>query len=139
MVELLTFKVNTLSFENKVPNGTEIKLGKQFSYNVNYFGEENRCLGLLDFRINDEQLRPFSIRVEIEALFSYGEDDEREDIHTESFEQIFPFLRQIIHSTTAMSGVPGLIIPAVHIDKNSVKIADKENGEENGGENSPLN
>ena len=135
MVELLSFKVNGITFENKVPNGTEIKLAKQFSYNVNYFGEENRCLGMLDFRVNDEQLRPFSIRVEIEALFSYGEDDEREDIHTESFEQIFPFLRQIIHSTTAMSGLPGLIIPAVHIDKNNVKVADKPEGEEN----SPLN
>lgn len=135
MVELLSFKVNGITFENKVPNGTEIKLAKQFSYNVNYFGEENRCLGMLDFRVNDEQLRPFSIRVEIEALFSYGEDDEREDIHTESFEQIFPFLRQIIHSTTAMSGLPGLIIPAVHIDKNNVKVADKPEGEES----SPLN
>lgn len=135
MVELLTFKVNSITFENKVQNGTEIKLNKQFSYNVNYFGEENRCVGKLDFRVTDEELIPFSIRVEIEALFSYGEGDEREDIHTESFEQIFPFLRQIIHSTTAMSGVPGLIIPAVHIDKNNVKIADKPEEDEN----SPLN
>ena len=136
MVELLTFKANSITFENKVPNGTEIKLNKQFSYNVNYFGEENRCVGVLDFRISDEQLRPFSIRVELEALFGYGEDDEREDIHTQSFEQLFPFLRQIIHSVTAMSGVPGLIIPAVHIDKNSIKISDKEKTEE---ESSPLN
>ncbi len=135
MVELLTFKVNSITFENKVPNGTEIKLAKQFSYNVNYFGDDKRCLGKLDFRINDEDLRPFSIRVEMEALFKYDDDDEREDIHTESFEQLFPFLRQIIHSTTAMSGVPGLIIPAVHIDKSNVKVADKA-GEE---ESSPLN
>ena len=135
MVELLTFKANSITFENKVPNGTEIKLNKQFSYNVNYFGNENRCVGLLDFRVSDEELRPFSIRVELEALFKYDEDDAREDIHTESFEQIFPFLRQIIHSTTAVSGVPGLIIPAVHIDKNNVKVADKP--EEN--EESPLN
>ncbi len=134
MVELLTFKVDSITFENRVENGTEIKLAKQFSYNVNYFGEENRCVGKLDFRVNDEQLRPFSIRVEIQALFSYGEEDEREDIHTQSFEQLFPFLRQIIHSTTAMSGVPGLIIPAVHIDKNNVKVADKVNEEE-----TPLN
>ena len=135
MVELNTFKVSSITFENKVPNGTEIKLNKQFSYNVNYFGEENRCVGKLDFRVSDEQLRPFSIRVEMEALFSYGEEDEREDIHTESFEQLFPFLRQIIHSTTAMSGVPGLIIPAVHIEKENVKVADNPPEEES----SPLN
>ena len=135
MVELNTFKVSSINFENRVPNGTEIKLNKQFSYNVNYFGEEKRCLGKLDFRISDEELKPFSIRVELEALFTYGDEDEREDIHTESFEQIFPFLRQIIHSTTAMSGVPGLIIPAVHIDKNNVKVADKVDE----GESSPLN
>ncbi len=135
MAELLSFKVNSITFENKVPNGTEIKLAKQFSYNINYFGEEKRCVGMLDFRVNDEQLRPFSIRVEMEALFSYADGEEREDIHTQSFEQLFPFLRQIIHSVTAMSGLPGLIIPAVHIDKSNIRINDKPDT----GESSPLN
>lgn len=138
MVDLISFKVSSITFENKVPNNTEIKLKNQFSYNVNYFGEENRCLGMLDFRVSDEELRPFSIRVEIEALFSYSPEDKREDIHTQSFEQIFPFLRQIIHSTTAMSGVPGLIIPTVHIKKENIKVADKPNNDDSG-ENSPLN
>ena len=135
MVELLQFKVSSITFENKVQNGTEIKLGNKFSYNVNYFGEENRCEGLLDFRVSDEELRPFSIRVEMSALFKYDEGDERADIHTQSFEQIFPFLRQIIHTTTAMSGLPGLVIPALHINRDNIKIAEKTDSPES----SPLN
>lgn len=135
MVELKSFKADNIVFENRVPNGTQIKLRNQFSYNVNYFGNENRCVGKVDFRVSDEELRPFSIRVELEALFTYEEGDAREDIHTESFEQLFPFVRQIIHSVTAMSGVPGLIIPAVHIDKSNIKLADKKEEEES----SPLN
>ena len=138
MVELKSFKVSGLTFENKVPNGTQIKLNKQFSYNVNYFGEENRCVGRLDFRIQDEQLRPFSVRVELEALFTYDEGDRREDIHTESFDQLFPFLRQIIHTVTSVSGAPGLVIPAVRINKENVRVADKlpEDEEDSG---TPLN
>lgn len=133
MVELKFYKVSGLNFKNTVPNGTELKLRNQIKYNVSYFGEENRCLGKLDFTVSDEAMSPFEIRVEMEAVFTYDAGDDQADIHTESFDQLFPFLRQIIHETTAMSGMPGLMIPLMKLDRNSVNINNK--AEEDG----PLN
>ena len=135
MVELKWYKLSELSFENKVPNGTQLKLKNQVKYNVNYMDDDARCVGRLDFRVSDEEMSPFEIRVELEALFTYAPDDERPDIHTQSFDQIFPFLRQIIHSTTAMSGMPGLMIPIMKLDRESVNIGKPKEDEET----SPLN
>ncbi len=122
MTELRSYKVSSLTFENKVENGTQLKLKNQFSYNVNYYEQDKRCVGKLDFRITDDEMKPFSIRIEMEALFTYEDGDEREDIHADSFAQLFPFLRQIVNTATAMSGIPGLVIPLAKIDRNNVKI-----------------
>ena len=135
MVELKWYKVSSIAFENRVANGTQLKLKNAVKYNVNYMDDDNRCVGRLDFRVSDEDMNPFEIRVELEALFTYAPEDERPDIHTESFDQIFPFLRQIIHSTTAMSGMPGLMIPLMKLDRGSVNIGKPKEP----GETSPLN
>ena len=129
MVEMLYYKVNGISFNNRVPNGTELKLRNDVKYNINYFGEEKRCLGRLDFRVTDENMQPFEIRVEMEALFRYQEGDDQADIHVNTFDQIFPFLRQIIHTTTAVSGMPGLMIPMLHLDKNNVQVSPVDDAE----------
>lgn len=136
MVELKAYKINSLTFENKVKNGTQLKLSNQVKYNVNYIEAENRCVGLLDFRVSDAQMNPFEIRIEMAAEFTYQEGDEKPDIHTGSFDQIFPFLRQTINNLTTMSGMPGLMIPIMKLDRNSVMTGKPK---EEGGENSPLN
>lgn len=122
MVELKGYKVNSISFENKVQNGTQLKLQNQVKYNVNYIDAENRCVGILDFRVSDSDMNPFEIRIEMVAEFVYQEGDEKPEIHTGTFDQLFPFLRQIINNLTSMSGMPGLLIPIMKLDKNSVSV-----------------
>lgn len=134
MVELKFYRVTGLNFVNTVQNGTELKLRNQVKYNVNYFGEENRCVGKLDFKVEDEQMNPFEIRIEMEAVFTYDEGDEQPDIHTESFDQLFPFLRQIINTTTSMSGMPGLLIPLMKLDRSNVNVNKPKTDDD-----SPLN
>ena len=135
MVELKGYKVNSISFENKVQNGTQLKLQNQVKYNVNYIDAENRCIGILDFRVTDAEMNPFEIRVEMLAEFNYQEGDEKPEIHTGTFDQLFPFLRKIINNITSMSGMPGLLIPIMHLDKNSVSVGKPAEGEDE----SPLN
>ncbi len=135
MVELKGYKVNSISFENKVQNGTQLKLQNQVKYNVNYIDAENRCIGILEFRVADADMNPFEIRIEMVAEFVYQEGDEKPDIHTGSFDQLFPFLRQVINNVTSMSGMPGLMIPIMRLNKDTVTVGKpKEDKEE-----SPLN
>ena len=100
MVELRAFKVNKLEVENTVAPGTQLKLQNQVKYNVNYMDGDKKCIGILELRVADADLQPFEIKIEAVAEFAYGDEDAKPDIHTSSFDQLFPFVREIIHNVT---------------------------------------
>lgn len=135
MVELKGYKVNKLEIENKVKLGTNLKLQNQLKYNVNYMDDNKTCIGAMELRIIDADLNPFEVKIEMVAEFAYGDDDEKADIHTTSFDQLFPFVRQIVHTVTAFTGMPGLMIPIMKLNKDTVKV----NNTPREKENSPLN
>lgn len=134
MVELKGYKVNKLEMENTVKPGTQLKLQNQVKYNVNYMDSVHKCVGLLSFRITDADMNPFEIKLEMVAEFSFDEADEKPDIHTASFDQLFPFVRMLVNQVTGISGMPGLMIPMMKLNKNTVNIGRPEDNEA-----SPLN
>lgn len=134
MVELKGYKVNRLEIENKVKPGTQLKLQNQLKYNVNYLDDNKTCIGILEFRITDSDLNPFEVKIEMVAEFNYGAEDEKADIHTTSFDQLFPFVRQIVNTVTSFTGMPGLMIPIMRLNKNTVQVNEKAPKE-----SSPLN
>lgn len=137
MVELKGYKVNRLEIENKVKPGVQLKLQNQLKYNVNYMDDNKTCVAVMDLRVIDSQLNPFEIKLEAVAEFTYGEEDQKADIHTTSFDQLFPFIRQIIHTVTAFTGIPGLMIPIMKLNKDTVQVNEKNAPK--GSDNSPLN
>ncbi|MBR2134471.1 MAG: hypothetical protein IJ851_07170 [Eubacterium sp.] len=134
MVQLKFYKVNKLELENKLQNGTQLKLNNQTKYNVNYIDGDNVCIGNLEFRITDDNQNPFELRIEMVAQFTYDPGDDKAEIHTQSFDQIFPFLRQIVHTATSYTGMPGLMIPIIRLNPDTVRVNNKEDNE-----SSPLN
>jgi len=135
MVELKGYKVNKLEIENRVKPGTKLQLQNQLKYNVNYMDDNKTCVGAMELRVMDADLNPFEIKIEIIAEFTYGDNDEKADIHTTSFDQLFPFVRQIIHTVTSYTGMPGLMIPIMKLNRETVKV----NNNPPAKENSPLN
>ncbi len=137
MVELKGYKVNRLEIENKVKPGVQLKLQNQLKYNVNYMDDNKTCVAVMDLRVIDSQLNPFEIKLEAVAEFTYGDEDQKADIHTTSFDQLFTFIRQIIHTVTAFTGIPGLMIPIMKLNKETVQVNEKNAPK--GSDNSPLN
>ena len=137
MVELKGYKVNRLEIENKVKPGVQLKLQNQLKYNVNYMDDNKTCVAVMDLRVIDSQLNPFEIKLEAVAEFTYGDEDQKADIHTTSFDQLFPFIRQIIHTVTAFTAIPGLMIPIMKLNKDTVQVNEKNAPK--GSDNSPLN
>lgn len=134
MIELKGYKVNKIEIENKVKPGTQLKLQNQVKYNVNYMDDAKKCIGILEFRITDADMNPFELRLEMAAEFSFDEGDEKPDIHTGSFDQLFPFVRMLVSNVTSLTGMPGLMIPIMKLNKSTVSIGKPEEKEE-----SPLN
>lgn len=131
MIQIRGYKVNKMSIENTVPSGTELKLQNQVKYNVNYMDDVKKCLGILSFRISDAEMNPFEVKIEMVAEFTYDEGDEKADIHTTSFDQLFPFVRQIVNQLAGHCGIGGLMIPVMKLNRDTVTV-DKP-------EKSPLN
>lgn len=134
MVELKGYKVNRLEIENRVKPGTQLKLQNQLKYNVNYLDDNKTCIGIMELRIMDSDLNPFEIKIEMVAEFHYGAEDEKADIHTTSFDQLFPFVRQIVNTATSFTGMPGLMLPIMRLNKSTVQV-----NENTPKEFSPLN
>lgn len=132
MIQMKGYKINSLEFENKVENGTQLKLQNHVKYNVNYIDAENRCVGILHFRVEDADMQPFEINIEMAAEFSFDDGDEKPDIHVTSFDQLFPFVRQIINTTTSMSGMPGLIIPMMKLNRDTVAVGKPKKNDDEG-------
>ena len=132
MIQMKGYKINSLEFENKVENGTQLKLQNHVKYNVNYIDAENRCVGILHFRVEDADMQPFEINIEMAAEFSFDDGDEKPDIHVTSFDQLFPFVRQRINTTTSMSGMPGLIIPMMKLNRDTVAVGKPEKNDDEG-------
>ena len=135
MIELRAFKVNKLEVENRVTPGAQLQLQNQLKYNVNYMDGDKRCVGIMELRVADANLQPFEIKIEAVAEFTYGDEDEKPDIHTNSFDQLFPFVREIIHNVTGYTGMSGLLIPIIRLNKDTVKVANRDDESES----SPLN
>lgn len=134
MVELKGYKVNKLEVENKAAAGTQLKLQNQLKYNVNYMDGQNKCVGILELRITDADMNPFEVKIEMIAEFTYDSTDDKADIHVISFDQMFPFVRQIVNTAVSFTGMPGLLIPIMKLNKSTVKVANNQQNE-----NSPLN
>lgn len=134
MVQLKGYKVNKLEVENRVKAGTQLKLQNQVKYNVNYMDDVKKCVGIVEFRLTDADLNPFELRLEMAAEFTYEDEDEKPDIHTESFEQLFPFVRMVVNNVASFTGMPGLMIPMMRLNKNTVTIGKPQEKEK-----SPLN
>lgn len=130
MTQLKGYKINSLYFENKIQGSQQLSLQNQVKYNVNYIDNDNKCIGILNFRVFDTDMKLFEIKLEAVAEFVYDDGDEKADIHVDSFAQLFPYIRQAISSVTSMSGMPPLMIPIMRLERSSVNVADKENNEE---------
>lgn len=106
MVQLRGYKVNKLEIENRAKAGTQLKLQNQVKYNVNYMDDVKKCVGIVEFRLTDADLNPFELRLEMAAEFTYEDGDEKPDIHTSSFDQIFPFVRMVVNQVASFTGMP---------------------------------
>ena len=134
MVQLRGYKANKLEIENRAKAGTQLKLQNQVKYNVNYMDDVKKCVGIVEFRLTDADLNPFELRLEMAAEFTYEDGDEKPDIHTSSFDQIFPFVRMVVNQVASFTGMPGLMIPILRLNKDTVTV-----GRPPEKEKSPLN
>ena len=119
-VSLRGYTASEFSFANKLPNGTQIKLGNQYSDNVKY-AQNNTCVGEMTIHVYDQENKDkFFIKLFLRGMFSFEPSAQKEQVHIDSYKALFPYARAIITTLTANAGIPPIFIPEADIESQSI-------------------
>lgn len=123
---LKTYRALELNFKCKLPPLTKVEFEISYQYSVRY-NKDKICVGTLICKLHDKT-RPddFYFNAELEGVFSFDDSVAREEIHVLSFRTLFPYLRSIVSSTTAVAGVAPVILPPADIGGQSIYRIDTE-------------
>ncbi len=98
-VNLQAFKVDKIDFVNNIENATQISLGNQYSYQVQYANNKNIAKGTFDIEVHDKaDPEQFKIHVIVVGIFSYKGNEKKEILHTETFKALFPYAKALVLS-----------------------------------------
>ena len=114
-----------MSFVNHLSNGSRIKLETKYSYNVKY-SREFTCRGELTADICDkDEPTKFHIKVVTVGIFSFKEGSDKDILHIDTYKALFPYVRALVSTITANSGIPAIVLPEVDMEgQNIYRIGD---------------
>ena len=120
-INLQGYKVDKIEFVSLLENGTKVKLGNSYSYNVRYSKENNYARGEFDIEVYDQnQPDKFKVHVVMVGMFRYNTEVTKEVVHTETFKALFPYVKCFITTLTANCGIPPIMIPEIDIDNQQI-------------------
>ncbi len=124
---LINQKVQEIHLVNKLEQSGQIQLDSSFSLNVSFAPDGTRCVGKLQQTLRDKELAggKFTMSVEMVGVFNCSgavTDEVKRQIHTEVYDQLFPYMQSQCASLAAASGVPGLMLRKVRIDPGNIAV-----------------
>lgn len=121
-VSFIGYKVSEITFINKYEQEARIELENKYSYNLNYLPDNKTCIGKFIVEITDKiKSDKFLIKIELSGVFNYKEDITQENIHLETYKELFPYVRALITTITCNCGMPPLVIPNVDVDAQKIQ------------------
>jgi len=109
-----------ITYINKMPSGSQLKLDTKFSYNVKY-SKELTCQGEMTVTVNAKNdPENFAIKVRMIGAFTYKEGADKDLLHVETFQTLFPFVRALVSTITTNAGIPPIILPNVNMEGQSI-------------------
>jgi len=130
-VSLVSQKMQEIQLLNRLDKPGQIQLDSNFSLSVNYNEDGNSCLGKLRQNLVDrDEPDKFHLTVDIIGIFRCDNmftDEQKKIIHSEVYDQLFPYVQAIVQTIAASSGIPGLMLrkEEIHLDQVAVNRPDK--------------
>lgn len=122
-VELKLVRTDDISFVNHLAPNTACKLAFQYKHNLHYPAPNVARAELTVVAENPDDREHFRLSVTETGVFACPDGMSREAIHVETFRMLFPYVRALVSSVTALAGIPPILVPAVRInEENVVKI-----------------
>ena len=118
--QLIAFKTTKLDFVNNIKENRKIELGFGYSYNVKY-SDKNTCIGEFTASIKDKSSEAdFHIIVTATGIFRFKEGAQKEILHVETYNDIFPHVKAFVSTLTATAGIPPIMMPFIDISNKEI-------------------
>ncbi len=123
VANLINYRISDLKFVNHLNAPAKLELGYRYSYNVGY-SQKNTCRGELHAEISDKGAPDrFSMDVTLIGVFTTQPGVEKEILHLQTYDMLFPYLKALVSTLSATAGVPPIYIPYIDIsDKSIIKF-----------------
>lgn len=120
VLDLKVVKTDDITFINHLGPNTSFKLGFQYKHNLHYPAPNVARAELTVTAENTEDKEHFRLSVTEIGVFACPEGMTREAAHVASFEMLFPYVRALVSSITALAGIPPILVPAVRLNEENV-------------------
>ena len=119
-VEMKAYKVAKIEFNNKVNGKVQLKLKNKVSHQVKYNGN-SFCEATLDVLVSDpENPDILNMKLSVVGAFEIKNKIEKEFLHVETFNELFPFAKALAATISVNAGVPPIYLQNVDITKQEI-------------------
>ncbi|MBR3645804.1 MAG: protein-export chaperone SecB [Lachnospiraceae bacterium] len=124
MVNLNGYVVNELDFTNELKAPGQLNLETRTNFNVQYMKDANRCIATCVVDMMEKTApNDFNFKISVRGIFEYEEGMSREEIHTATYDELFPFVRTITCNTFVNAGLPPMMIQKVKMDPSKINVS----------------
>lgn len=119
-VQMQAYKVSEVQFINKVQGKQQLKFSNKVSYNVRYSGTQF-CEGTLTVEVFDkENPDTISVKVSLMGAFKILNNVEKEFLHVETFNELFPLAKAFVLTLSTNAGIPPIFLQNVNIENQEI-------------------
>ena len=106
-----------------------MEIENRFSLNVNFDNKNQKCISTFEIQsVCKAHEDWFNVGVKIVGIFSCEKvdtDEDKKQIHTESYDTLFPYAQSVISELTTKAGMVPLILEKAPINFGEVKITNE--------------
>jgi preprotein translocase subunit SecB len=128
-VSLIGYKIKKVDMVNEIKSQGELKVGNTFEYSVAYAEDNSRAIATLTEIINMvDHPEQFHMNVAIEGIFELSDvvdNDTKKDAHVMCYDELFPFANNIVTQLAQNSGMGGLVLRKLPMDKDKIQFGSK--------------
>ena len=126
-IKLNGYIVNELDLTNELKVAGQLNISTRASYNVQYAKESNRCMGVCVIDMMDQNSpNDFNFKISVRGMFEYEEGMDKKEIHKETYNELFPFVRMLIANTFTNAGLPPMMVQKIKMDDSNINVNESE-------------
>lgn len=127
-IKLNGYVVNELDLTNELKQPGKLNISTRASYNVQYAQNENKCIGTCVIDMMEESApNDFNFKISVRGMFDFEEGMDKKEIHKQTYNELFPFVRVIVANTFTNAGLPPMMVQKIKMDDSNINVGGQNN------------